>query len=194
MYIIGASGHARVIIDTLESLGIQIEGIFDKDKNISTCLDYPVDPMESFIPGKDKVLIIAIGNNSWRKNLAVQFDKKVRWSTILHPSAVVSKYADIGQGTVVMAGAVVQANAKIGNHTIINTKASVDHDCAIGDYTLIAPGVTICGGAKVGSECLIGAGATLIPGVEVGDNCYIGAGAVVLRNVVDGEKVFGVVK
>jgi len=194
MYIIGASGHARVIIDTLECLGIKIEGIYDKDENISHCLDYPVDPMVSFSPGMDKVVIIAIGNNSWRKNLALQFDKKVRWSTILHPSAVVSKYAEIGQGSVVMAGAVIQANAKIGHHTIINTKASVDHDCVVGDYTLIAPAVTLCGSAKVGSECLIGAGATLIPGVEVGDNCYIGAGAVVLRNISDGEKVFGIVK
>jgi sugar O-acyltransferase (sialic acid O-acetyltransferase NeuD family) len=194
MYIIGASGHAKVIIDMLESLGLDIKGIYDKDINISTCLHYPVNPMEDFLPGRDKVLIIAIGNNRWRKNLVLEYNQKVRWGTILHPSAVVSKYADIGQGTVIMAGAVIQANAKIGNHTIINTKASVDHDCSVGDYTLIAPGVTLCGGASVGAECLIGAGATLIPGVEVGDNCYIGAGAVVLRNVKEGEKVFGIVK
>ncbi|HSJ68493.1 MAG TPA: acetyltransferase [Anditalea sp.] len=194
MYIIGASGHARVIIDTLESLGIQIEGIYDKDVSISTCLDYPVNSMEDFLPGQDKVLIIAIGNNGWRKRLVLEYDQKVRWGTILHPAAIVSKYADIGQGTAIMAGAVIQANAKIGNHSIINTKASVDHDCTVGDFSLIAPGVTLCGGAKVGSGCLIGAGATLIPGVDVGDNCYIGAGSTVLRNVSAGEKVFGIVK
>jgi len=194
MYIIGASGHARVIIDSLETLGIQIEGIYDKDKNISSCLHYAVEPMNEFLPAMNKVLIIAIGNNLWRKKLAIEYDNKVRWATILHPSAAVSKYADIGQGSVVMAGTVIQAGARIGHHVIINTKASVDHDCEIGDYTLIAPGVTLCGSVKVGTECLIGAGATLIPGVKVGNNCYIGAGAVVLRDVRDGEKVFGVVK
>jgi len=194
MYIIGASGHARVILDSLETLGIQIEGIYDKDQKISTCLHYPVQSMDKFQPTQHKVLIIAVGNNLWRKNLVSDYEGKVRWGTILHPSAVVSKYADIGQGSAVMAGAVIQAGASIGNHVIINTKASVDHDSEVGDYTLIAPGVTLCGGVKIGAECLIGAGATLIPGVEVGDNCYIGAGAVVLRNVGNGEKVFGVVK
>jgi len=194
MYLIGASGHARVIVDTLESLNIGIDGIFDKDRTISSCLHHQVRPMEDFLPGSDKVLFIAIGNNGWRKRLVLQYDKKIKWATIIHPAAVVSNYALIGEGTAVMAGAVIQANAQIGNHVIINTKASVDHDCAVGDYTLIAPGVTVCGGVKVGTECLIGAGATLIPGVEIGDGCYVGAGAVVLRNVPAGEKVFGTVK
>jgi len=194
MFIIGASGHARVIVDTLESLDIGIDGIFDRDPTISSCLHHPVQPMESFHPESDKVLIIAIGNNGWRKRLVLQYDKKVRWGTIIHPSAVVSRYTHIGEGTAVMAGAVIQTSAKIGNHVIINTKATVDHDCVIGDYTLIAPGVTLCGGTKVGTECLIGAGATLVPGVEIGDGCYVGAGAVVLRNVSSGERVFGIVK
>ena len=194
MFLIGASGHARVIIDALESLNIEINGVFDQDLSISSCLQYPVQPMESFHPAPDTVLFIAIGNNGWRKKLVMEYDKDVKWGTIIHPAAVVSTYAQVGEGTVVMAGAVIQANAQIGNHAIINTKASVDHDCTVGDFTLIAPGVTICGGARVGAECLIGAGATLIPGVEIGDRCYVGAGAVVLRNVADGERVFGIVK
>ncbi|KEO72338.1 acetyltransferase [Anditalea andensis] len=194
MYIIGASGHARVIIDTLESVGEKIEGVFDQNKDVKTCLDYPVGSMENFIPAYEKVVFIAIGNIQWRKKLVLLFDCKVSWGKVLHPAATVSKYSVLGEGTCVMAGAVVQANVEIGRHVIINTHASVDHDCIVGDYSLIAPNVTLCGGAKVGAECLIGAGAILVPGIEIGDNCTVGAGSVILRNIANGEHVSGIVK
>lgn len=194
MFIIGASGHARVVIDALENLGIAIEGIFDSDEYLTSCLGYPVFSMEKFLPQPTSEAVIAIGNNVWRKKVSKIYDGSVKWARVIHPSAVVSRHTVLGHGSVIMAGAIIQANATVGQHSIINTKASVDHDCEVGDFTLIAPDVTLCGDVRIGSNCLIGAGATVIPGVKIGDDCFIGAGSVVLRDVRSGEKVNGVIK
>lgn len=194
MYILGASGHARVLIDLVETLDMEITEVFDNDTNITSCLGYPVSPMESLDPNPSIEAIIAIGNNVWRKSLAETYEDRLSWARLIHPSATVSKYAVLGPGSVVMAGAIIQSKAIIGLHAIINTKASIDHDCKVGDFTLIAPNVTLCGNVCIGSSCLIGAGTTVIPGITIGDDCIVGAGSVVLRDLRSGEKVNGLIK
>jgi sugar O-acyltransferase (sialic acid O-acetyltransferase NeuD family) len=194
MFLIGASGHAKVILDAMECAGIPVEGVFDRNEALQRCLEYAVKPCFHFQPSIEKELIIAIGHIDVRKRLAGEFGNRVSWGKVIHPSALISKYSSVGNGSVVMAGAVVQVNVKIGEHVIINTKASIDHDSEIGDFTHIAPQAVLCGNIKIGAECLIGAGSVLTPGVTVGENCIVGAGSVVLRNIRDGEKVYGIVK
>jgi UDP-perosamine 4-acetyltransferase len=115
-----------------------------------------------------------------------------RFATIVHPSAVVSKHAEISEGAQIMAGVVVQPGARLGLNCIINTCASIDHDCNIGDHVHIAPGVTLSGGVIIASRAHVGTGATVIQGVRVGEKAIVGAGAVVIRDVPDAFVVVGV--
>ncbi|WP_143961799.1 acetyltransferase [Litoribacter populi] len=194
MYIVGASGHAKVVIDALESSGGQVCGVLDKNELLRDCLGHRVSIRALFSPSLEKTLFIAIGCNQTRERIASEYLGKVEWGTIIHPSAIMSKYCKLGRGTIVMAGAVIQADCMIGSHSIINTKASVDHDCMIGDFVHIAPQVTLCGNVRVENSVLIGAGAILKPGINVGKGAIVGAGSLVLRDVKDWEKVYGVVK
>lgn len=189
MYLYGASGHAKVIIEILELINIQVTGLFDDNPEITGLLDYKV---RRFNPDllKQESLIISIGDNATRKKVAELFDDSI-FIQAIHPSAVISKRASIGNGTVVMANATINSEAKIGSHVIINTCASIDHDCIIGDYAHISPNATLAGNVTIGEGAWIGAGAVIIPGVKVGKWSVVGAGAVVLKNVQDEATVVG---
>ena len=186
MYLYGASGHAKVIIDILEAMGVQVEGLVDDNPDISSLSNYNVfHDIEYFSP-----FIISIGNNSVRKMIAEKL-VSTSFGKAVHPSATVSKRAIIGEGTVVMQGAVIQVDSVIGKHSIINTGASVDHECLLGDYVHVSPHATLCGNVHVGEGTWIGAGTTVIQGIHIGRWCVVGAGSVVTHNIPDGFLAVG---
>lgn len=180
MYLYGASGHAKVIMDILEAQGKKISGMLDDNPALQELLGYPV-----FHNSRDKSpAIISIGDNKTRKKIS-ELLVGVSFETAIHPSAIVSPRSSIDEGTVVMQGAIIQSSSHIGKHTIINTGASVDHDCRVGDFVHISPHSTLCGNVKVGEGSWIGAGTTIIPGVKIGKWCVIGAGSVVTKDIPD---------
>jgi acetyltransferase EpsM len=189
MYLYGASGHSKVIVEILESLSIPVQGLYDDNEAIRSIWEYKVMPFPgNFDKEKDK-LIISIGSNTIRKQLAIKLN--VGFGVAIHPGSDISTRTTIGEGTVIMAGVNVNADTKIGKHCIINTNSSVDHDCVLGDYVHISPGATLCGSVKVGEGTHIGAGAVVIPGINIGNWAVIGAGAVVIKDVPDGVIVIG---
>jgi sugar O-acyltransferase (sialic acid O-acetyltransferase NeuD family) len=177
MILYGASGHAKVIADILSANGITISELFDDNDTVKSLQGISVvKPHKT-----DEQLIISIGNNAIRKKIAES--NKYRFGVAIHPSAIVSPSATIGEGTVVMQGAIIQADAVIGKHCIINTGATIDHECKIGDYVHISPNTSLCGNVIIGEGTWIGAGSTIIQGVEIGDWTTIGAGSTVIKNV-----------
>lgn len=180
MYLYGASGHAKVIIDLLQKAGIRVDYLIDDNPAVTSLSGYEVRHTYS----GEQPLIISIGSNRVRKLIASRLG--ARYITAIHPTAVVATSARIGAGSVVMAGAVIQADARIGRHAIINTGASVDHECQLGDFVHISPHSTLCGNVHVGEGTWVGAGSTVIQGVKIGAWSVIGAGSVVTRDVPDG--------
>jgi sugar O-acyltransferase (sialic acid O-acetyltransferase NeuD family) len=185
MYLFGASGHAKVVIDILENNNIPIDALFDDNDAIKTLLGYPVFSSKEV----KSPLIISIGNNLIRQKLAQSLD--VTFAVAIHSSAIISNNVKIQEGTVVMQGAIIQSCSEIGKHCIINTGASIDHDCVIENYVHISPHATLCGNVKVGEGAWIGAGAIIIPGVEIGKWSVIGAGSVVTRSIPDNSVAYG---
>lgn len=186
MYLYGAGGHAKVIIDILEKNKITIAGLFDNQEVIYKFLDYQVYAAKD---GVFSPLIIAIGDNKTRKKVAR--DLSVEFGKAIHASAIISDRANIGDGSVVMQGAVVQSCAHIGQHCIINTGATIDHDCIIEDFVHISPHATLCGNVKVGEGTWIGAGATVIQGITIGRWAVIGAGSLVVKDIPDKVLAYG---
>ncbi len=187
MVLYGASGHGKVIIDILETLGERIDFIVDDNHNVTELLGYEVKRNTGVYPEA----IISIGNCQIRKKVVGQLSVN-KYVTAIHPSAIISKTAFVDEGSVVMQGAIVQTCAKIGKHCIINTGASIDHDCLIGDFVHVAPHATVAGGVEVGECSWIGAGAVIKQYIKIGKNCMIGAGAVVVKDVPDNTTVVGV--
>lgn len=182
----GAGGHCKVVIDILESLGLQVDRIVDDSPLGDYFMNLPLSkPQLNF----DKV-IITKGNCSIRKKIADKINVN-SYLTAIHPSAVVCKNVPIGEGTVIVHGAIVQSSARIGRHCILNTKSSVGHDVIVNDFVHVASGATICGGSVIGECTWIGAGSVVKQGIHIGKNCMIGAGAVVVKDIPDGVVAFG---
>ena len=190
MYLYGASGHAKVILDILKACDIKMEGLIDDNPSVNELMGFPVFHHRLDL----HPVIVSIGNCATRRKVVEQiaealhatpFDAAV-FGTAVHPSAIVSETAHIGVGSVVMQGAIIQTCTQIGRHCIVNTGAKIDHECVIGDYVNIDSGVTLCNNVTVGDDTWIGAGSTIIQGIHIGNHVVINAGSVVVQDVPDG--------
>ncbi len=185
MKLYGASGHGKVIMSIIKSMGLKVSKIYD-DRAPFELLGFPV---EKFDGNQTENFIISIGNNKTRKKISEELG--VNYTKIIHPSAIIDATVEIGEGSVVMPGAVINVDTKIGKHCIINTSASIDHECILEDFVHISPNATLSGGVQVGEGSHIGAGAVIIPGIKIGKWAIIGAGAVIIRDVPDNSTVVG---
>jgi len=192
--VIGAGGHAKVVISTLQASGQTVGAIFDDDarKWQTTILGVGVrGPISALMETNYRAAIITIGNNGVRERVSEQL-KNLEWLTAIHPQAYVHPSAHIAGGTVIFAGAVIQPDVIIGSHVIVNTGATVDHDCVLGDYVHLAPGAHLAGGVKVGRGSFLGIGAVVTPYRVIGDWATIGAGGVVVKDIADNVTAVGV--
>ncbi len=191
MHIIGASGHAKVIIDILQENMISVEGIWDEKPDLKIFRGYDVSGnFNDFCKVKTDEVIIAIGNNAIRKQVASELLYGNR-AVAIHPRSNISRTVKIEEGTVIMAAVSINSDVCVGKYVIINTAASVDHDCKIGDYVHISPGVSLAGDVLVGTGTQVGIGSCVIQGIRIGKWAVIGAGTVVIRDVPDYAVVVG---
>ncbi|WP_406683897.1 NeuD/PglB/VioB family sugar acetyltransferase [Seonamhaeicola sp. MEBiC1930] len=200
--IIGASGHAKVIIDIIERRGeYNIIGLIDSFKAIgSKVFNYRIIGHEKDIPSLKnsynfESAIIAIGDNWTRKIIfqkIIKIQPDLSYISAIHPDAIIGKNVKIGKGTVIMAGVIINSDAKIGEFCIINTKASLGHDSHLKNYSSLAPNSTIGGNVKIGSCTAICLSASVIQDISIGKHCIIGAGSLIIRDVQDNFKVFGI--
>ncbi len=197
IYLIGAGGHAKVILALLEALGRKCLGIYDDNALLSQIgggglYSIPVIGAVKELPDSSEIsAFIAIGDNAARRQIAQRFSR-VRWVSLVHPHSWVHKSAVIQEGAVIMTGAIVHPDTTIGAHSIVNTAATIDHDCRIGSFCHIAPGCHICGGVSVGDNSFLGVGASVIPNVSIAPNTIIGAGSVVIRDIAASGTYVGV--
>jgi sugar O-acyltransferase (sialic acid O-acetyltransferase NeuD family) len=184
LVLVGAGGHAKVIVGLAGALGLRVEAVLDDDaaKWGGTLLGVPIrGPMASLVD-YEVPAVVAVGSNRFRRQMAEAHPDRP-WATLVHPHAWVHPTVKLGPGTVVFAGAVIQPEATLGAHVILNTGATVDHDCRIGDYVHLAPGSHLAGSVEIGEGCFLGIASAAVPGVRVGPWTTLGAGAVAVRDI-----------
>ena len=200
LLILGAGGHAKVVADCALATGrwASIAFLDDRYPSLEKVNHWSVigkaSDMKAFISQFPEM---AVGVGVSYEALRLEWIKQgqeagVEFPAIVHPSATVSPFTSIGDGSVVFAGAVVNINTSVGSGCIINTASSIDHDCIIGDGSHISPGAILGGNVKVGETAWIGMGAKIIQGCSLGDSAVVGAGTVVLSDVFERSKVVGV--
>jgi UDP-perosamine 4-acetyltransferase len=195
--IIGGGGHAKVVIESLRASGETVVAIVDADPTPREVLGVPVLGDDLMLPilreqGLSK-LFVALGDNRLREKLG----RKARELGFIlvngiHPSAIISPSARLGEGVAVMAGVAINADSRIADLAIINTGAIVDHDCQLGAACHLGPASALAGGVTIGERAFLGVGARVIPGVSIGADTIVGAGGVVVRDLPDGVLAVGV--
>jgi sugar O-acyltransferase (sialic acid O-acetyltransferase NeuD family) len=201
--ILGAGGHARVLIDCLQlSTAVNIEGILDPNPALTGTKIYGIPVL-----GNDELLsemlargidyfVVGVGgtsNNNPRKKLfELALAHGLKPLNIQHPTAIISSKVIIGNGCQLLPGCIVNAGAQLGMNVIVNSGAIVEHDCTIGNHVHIATGAKLTSTIRVGDEAHIGAGATIRQCITIGEKAVIGAGAVVVKNVPANVTVIGI--
>lgn len=191
LILIGGGGHCKSVIEVAESAGYEIKGILDMPDEVGK----EVLPGHKVIGTDDEIpqyveecdFIITVG---FIKNpaLRIQLYNKVkaaggRLATIIASTAHVSKYAELGEGTVIMHHAFVNAGAKIGDNCIINTFVNIEHDAEVGNQCHISTGTMVNGECKIGENCFIGSQSVCANCIEIASNIIVGAGSVVRKSI-----------
>lgn len=197
LLILGCGGHGRVVADTALEAGYQSIAFLDDNPPLAEGrLAFPVlGPLSMLTAFANQwpCAIAALGDSARRLALFEQL-RLARFSTpsLIHPSAIISRGATIGEGVFVAAGAIINTGARIAEAAIINTGARIDHDCDIGTATHIAPGATLSGTVTVGAGSWVGTGVSVRQNVRIGAGVTIGVGAAVVSDLLEAGTYAGV--
>lgn len=189
--IVGTEGFARetltCLIDSISKTEVKIEEIVvfmerDDYDGPDKVMNIPVIKDSEFDSSKYKVAV-AIGDPQLRKKIVSKFPNETEYATIIHPSAVLSDWVDIGDGAIITAGTILTCNIKIGKHAHLNLHTTIGHDCTIGDYFTTAPATNISGNCEFGECVYFGTNSAIRQGIKVCDNVTIGMGGIVVKNI-----------
>lgn len=195
--ILGASGHGKVLADIAELTGWKEIVFFDDawPEKTNNGVWQVVGNTQNLLENLKKYngVIVAIGNNRVRQQKLKQLDSAgAKIITLIHPSATVSRYTQIGVGSVIVAGAVINPDCTIGSGAIINTCSSVGHDCILGEAVHVCPGTRLAGGTEVGNRAWVGVGSSVRQLIKIGADAIIGAGSAVVKDVPENTTVMGI--
>ena len=199
--IIGArlDGQAGVVFDIF-SLGTEFEVVkfFDRTLELkgSILKGIPVQSDIFQITDKDFDSIdffhIAIGNNKARADIFNFLKTKgAKFANCIHPSAVISKTALMGEGVFIGANAVVQNDVTIGNVCILNSSSVIEHNNKIGDAVQVAPNATTGGRVVLEDLVFLGISSIILPDLHIGTGAFIGAGAIITKDVPENNVMIG---
>lgn len=185
LLVIGTGGHARSVIDIIESgSDWKVKGLVGEPSEIGNkVLGYPVlgcddnlEVLRKYAEGA--ILAIGhLGSANKRQELAQSLlALDFMLPSIISAYAIVSQHASVGPGTTIGHGAIVNANATVGSHCIINSNALVEHDAIIGDHCHISTGALINGGVSIGDACFIGSGSMIREGLVLPAHSIVSAG------------------
>lgn len=190
LILVGGGGHCKSVIEAAESQGREILGILDMPEDVGKqILSAKVIGTDDDIPVyADKAeFVITVGfitNPATRVRLYDRVKEAGgKLATIIASTAYVSKYAIIGEGTVVMHHAFVNAGARVGCNVILNTFSNIEHDAVIGSHCHISTGTMVNGECNVGERCFIGSQSVLANCIAIGDDIIVGAGSLVRKSI-----------
>jgi len=191
IYILGVGNNTAVYIDLVEECGYLPVGLFhyNNDRTGEKLLGIPIIDCNDYLLKQDltgKNFALSMGDNKFRASLAKQIKSMGGIiPTLIHPTAVVSKYALIEESVVIHANAVVQAGASIGQNSVISYNASITHTSTISKNCYLAAYAHIGAYTNVQENVLIGQAAITVSGKVdyIGRNVIVGAGSVVTKKI-----------
>ena len=199
--IVGAGGFGREVCQWIEDLNartpsFRVLGFLDGDatRHGQVSHDLPILGDVEWLAGRRGVgAVIAVGSPASKRKLVERLRAHVDgFPRVVHPRAVIGRFVEIGEGTIICPDAIVTTDIRLGRFVTLNIDLTVGHDAVIGDYCTLAPGVHVSGYAVIGEGTDVGTGVALVPSAQVGRWSIVGAGAVVSSPVPDNCTAVGV--
>lgn len=198
--LVGAGGFAREIYDYLSQSNFEYNGyklagfLSDNDDDLDSFnIDHKIiGNIKSELLDEGTVLIMAVASPSLKEELYRYYEQSgAQFITYVHPTAIIGKYVNLGDGCVICPNVTLTTNISIGSCCTINAHSSIGHDANIGNFCTLSGHCDITGGVKVGDRVIFGSHALVIPSKIVESDSVVGAGSVVIKKVKSGTTVFG---
>jgi len=162
----------------------EIVCFMDENKELSgkEIKNIPVISFDDFDKDKYKV-VIAIGNSKSREDIVKKLPEDTEFTSVIHPTCVISEFVNIGVGAIVGPGVVITCDVNIGCHAHLNLKTTIGHDCKIGDFFTTAPASNISGECNIGDHVYFGTNSAIREGINISNEVTIGMGGVVVKDI-----------
>ena len=146
----------------------------------------PFESIENELPPDCFEVILGMGYskmNQVRRNLFLRCKQKgYTVASFVHPTAVISKGVQLGEGNIVLEQSVIQPFVRIGKGNLIWHSVKIAHDNAIGDFNTLCQNTSIAGASCVGDNCFLGNSCTVFGGLSIADYTLAGAGSVIKKD------------
>lgn len=204
LIIIGGTGNGTVALSTAEDINSikktwEIIGFLNDFENEVS--GYPVlgkidfESAQKFLKDPNIYFVYTLITAKFRENtlhrlLDLRIPQK-RFATLIHPTAVISKFAKIGYGCTIQPFVSVGPDVEIANHVQIFAQSLIGHNAKLDNYSYVAN--NSCVGAKVHLKegAYLGTNCTTIEFITIEKWGLVGMGAVVLKDVPKYTKVVG---
>jgi sugar O-acyltransferase (sialic acid O-acetyltransferase NeuD family) len=197
--IAGTGGFSKEVLCLITDLGryddvlgfIEPDFILEKNNLPKEILGKPVLPY-SIVDASKHIVSIAIGNSIIREKVITQLPKGTEFITLIHPTAVISKWVTLGEGAIICAGTIITCDINVGKHVQLNLNTTIGHDCEIGDFFTTAPNVNISGNCSFENHVYFGTSSSIKQGISIVENVTIGMGAIVTKNITESGVYVGI--
>ena len=138
----------------------------------------------------DDYFILALANYKFKREAVdIIKSKNGKFITLIHPTALISHTAIIGEGNIFSPYTMVGPNVQLGDFNLLTSQSIISHDSNIGNYNFFSTSI-LCGHNQVGDDNFFGVKATTIPDVIIGNRNTIQAGMVIDKNIDNDTVVF----
>ena len=190
--VIIGTGEGRCVLEACRAIARPVAGFLDTEVPVGEIVcgvsvlgnDATLDDA-AFLAAHD--FLVSVGDGAAR----AAYVERIRAgggrlaAPVVHPSAIVSPHAHLGDGSILLGQSAINPEAEIGEAVIVDWQVVVGHDAVLGDCSFIAPGCRLSGRTRVGAQAFLGVGVNVIPDVTIGARSIVGAGAVVTRDIPD---------
>lgn len=199
LIIIGASGFGREVLQWVKDINKKekqwnVLGFIDDNLNALDgyeCDCKVIGRIQDWNPKVNENFVIAIANPSIKERVVNEIEAKgASFVSIIHPTALIGEFNQIGKGIVVYPYARINVNTKIGNFVSL-LSSTIGHDAEIGDFSTVCGACSVNGHVLVGKKVFVGSHVVVAPGKKIGDNAFVGNGSVVISNIKANTHVFG---
>lgn len=196
--VLGISNYSQMLKDYIKDLGIEViafmvDGEYIKANEIDGIPVVPIEKLDNYYPNNEIQLALGIGytqlGNLRKEMYSKCKNKGYHFFNYIHPSAVIDKTVEMGEGNVLFENVVIQKHTKIGIGNLFFSNSVIMHDNRIGNHITFGACSVSNGFVQIRDCCFIGANSTIKDNVIIRENTLVGAGTYVNKST---EKNMGI--
>lgn len=201
IYALGVGHNTPVMLDLAIGCGYDIVGLYHFNNERTGEVDHGYRILGSYddlwksdsLSGMN--FLLTMGDIRIRGEISTQIlAKGGHIPTLIHPSAVVSRFAKVSDcGVCIFPFVFIQSDSEICDHSVILSHVNISHNSKISNNCFIAGNAVIGAYTNVEEYVFIGQGALIISGKcsSLGRHSFVGAGALVTKSVAPFTAVAG---